>query len=128
MKVANRPQINQPNTLKRAPKKDEPEQPEHNNSNAISDFYHQYQTPVHIGGGALMGAGLARALGLPGEVAMSAAGTGAVAGFFAGSPKKAVCMAGGAAVGAAIATLAGVPNTAVLGAAGTGTLVGWLFS
>ena len=91
------------------------------------EFYDQYETPIHIGGGALVGAGLAKMCGLPGDAVMSAAGSGALAGFFANSPKKAALMAGGAAVGAGIATLAGLPGAGVMGAAGTGTLIAFIF-
>lgn len=94
-------------------------------SNPIVDFYNSNRTIVNIGGGALIGAGIAKAAGLPSEAIMSAASTGAVAGWFAG--KKGPMMAAGAGAGAAIATIAGVPGAGVVGAAGTGALVAWLF-
>jgi hypothetical protein len=93
--------------------------------NALENFYHEYQTPVHVAGGALLAAGIARFAGLPGEAVMGAVGTGVVAGIFAGDQKRALCMAGGAVLGTAIATIAGAPAAAVVSAAGTGTLIGW---
>ena len=93
---------------------------------AVKDFYSKYETPVHVGGGALLGAGIARLAGAPGELILSAAGTGAFAGWMARNPKQAMVMAGGAAIGAAVASLAGLPGAAVVSAAGTGTFVGWL--
>ncbi|MBX3171752.1 MAG: hypothetical protein KF760_30355 [Candidatus Eremiobacteraeota bacterium] len=128
MRVQNTPQFHQPKALKKNDGGDSPKPPEEpKQQNAIMEFWEQYETPVNIGGGALIGAGLAKWCGLPSEAVMSAAGSGALAGFFAGSPKKAALMAGGAAVGAGIATLAGLPGAGVMGAAGTGTLVAWLF-
>jgi hypothetical protein len=94
----------------------------------VGDFWDNNNTAVNLGGGALVGAGLASLVGLPSEAVMSAAGSGALAGFFAGSKEKALKMAGGAALGAGIATMAGVPGAAVMGAAGTGTLLAWLFT
>ena len=67
--------------------------------------------------------------GLTGTAVVSAAGSGALGGFFAGeSSKRALYMGGGALIGATIANMAGVPGTAVMSAAGTGTLLGFLFS
>lgn len=99
-----------------------------NRRNAILDLYTHNTTLVHIGGGAMIGAGLARVCGLPDGLVMSAAGSGAVAGFFAGSPRRAALMTAGAAVGATIGTLAGLPGSGVMSAVGTSTLVAWLFS
>jgi len=128
MQIQNTPKFNQPRALKKNDDGDAPKPPqEPKDQSPVMEFYDRYQTPVHLASGALLGAGLAKLCGLPSEAIMSAAGTGALAGFFAGSPKKAALMAGGAAVGAAIATMAGVPPAAVLGAAGTGTLVAYLF-
>jgi hypothetical protein len=128
MRIQNAPQSNQPQALKKKKGGDSPKPPEEpKQQNAITEFYESYQTPVHLAGGALMGAGLAKLCGLPGDAVMSAAGSGALAGYFASSPKKAALMAGGAAVGAGIATMAGLPGAGVMGAAGTGTLVAWLF-
>jgi hypothetical protein len=93
---------------------------------AVGDFYDKYETPINIAGGALLGAALARACGLPGEVALGAAGTGAFAGFLTNGRSQAFCTAGGAVAGAAIAALCGVPGPAVLSAAGTGAFVGWI--
>ena len=128
VQIQNTPNRVQPRALKNNDGGDSPKPPqEPKNPSPIADFYDSYQTPIHLAGGALLGAGLAKVCGLPSESIMSAAGTGAFAGFFAGSPKKAALMAGGAAVGAAIATMAGVPPAGVLGAAGTGTLVAFIF-
>lgn len=128
MRIQNAPQFHQPQALKKNDGGDSPKPPEEpKQQNAIMEFWDKYETPVNIGGGALIGAGLAKFCGLPSEAVMSAAGSGALAGFFAGSPKKAALMAGGAAVGAGIATMAGLPGAGVMGAAGTGTLVAWLF-
>ena len=67
--------------------------------------------------------------GLTGSAVISAAGSGALGGFFAGeSSKRALYMGGGALLGATIASMAGVPGTAVVSAAGTGTLIGFLFA
>ena len=64
-----------------------------------------------------------------GEAVVSAAGSGALGGFFAGNNSKAALyMGGGALIGATIANMAGVPGTAVMSAAGTGALVGFLFT
>ncbi|MEW6282847.1 MAG: hypothetical protein AB1758_29820 [Candidatus Eremiobacterota bacterium] len=93
---------------------------------SLKDFYQQYQTPIHIAGGALLGAGIAKLAGVPSEAILGAAGAGALAGFVAGDFRNAVCMAGGAIVGASIAALAGAPGPAIVGAAGTGTLIGWI--
>lgn len=102
--------------------------PEDPDEGGLKDFYEKYQTPIHIAGGALLGAGIAHyGGGMTGTAVMSAAGTGALAGFFASSPQKALIMGGGAVVGAAIATFAGVPGQAVVSAAGTGALIGFLF-
>ena len=129
MRIQNAPNSQQPRALKKNDGGNDRKPPEDPQTpkNGILEFYDQYETPIHIGGGALIGAGLAKACGLPSEAIMSAAGSGALAGWFAGSPKKAALMAGGAAIGAGIATLAGMPGAGVLGAAGTGTMVAWLF-
>ncbi len=128
MHIQNAPQFQPPQALKKNDGGDAPKPPEEpKQQNAILEFYDNYETPINIGGGALIGAGLAKWCGLPSEAVMSAAGSGALAGFFAGSPKKAALMAGGAAVGAGIATLAGLPGAGVMGAAGTGTLIAFLF-
>lgn len=94
----------------------------------LGDFYEEHPRITHMAGGALMGAGLARLVGLPSEAILGAAGSGAVGGFFAGSStERAVTMAGGAAVGATIAALASAPGAAVMGAATTGAVIGYLF-
>jgi hypothetical protein len=93
---------------------------------ALMKFYKEYQTPIHVAGGALLGAGISRFAGVPGEAVLSAAGVGAFAGWIADEPRRAVCMAGGAVLGATIAHLAGLPGPAVVSAAGTGTFVGWI--
>lgn len=94
-------------------------------SGGLKEFYNEYKLPIHVAGGALLGAGIAHLTGNPAAV-MSAAGGGAFAGWVADSPKRAVCMAGGAVIGASIAHMAGLPGPAILSAAGTGTFVGWL--
>lgn len=94
-------------------------------SGGLKEFYHEYKLPIHVAGGALLGAGIASLTGNP-QAVMSAAGGGAFAGWVADSPKRAVCMAGGAVIGASIAHMAGLPGPAILSAAGTGTFVGWL--
>lgn len=115
------------NKLTRKQGKPNPEEPKDGftPSNPIVDFYKENRTIINIGGGALLGAGIARAAGLPAETVMSAAGSGALGGFLAG--RKGPIMAAGAVTGAAIASFAGVPGGAVLGAAGTGAMVAWLF-
>lgn len=97
-------------------------------SNSLTDFYRSYQTPIHVAGGALMGAGIAHFAGLSGQPVLAAAGSGALAGFFAGGTRGAVMMGGGALVGAGIAAFAGMPGAAVVSAAGTGTFAGWLLN
>ena len=93
----------------------------------LQDLYERYKTPAHMAGGALLAAGIARLAGAPGEILLSAAGSGAFAGWMAGeSSREAVLMGLGAIVGASIATMAGVPGVQVLGAAGVGTWLGWL--
>lgn len=92
---------------------------------AFMKFYKEYQTPIHMAGGALLGAGISRFAGVPGEAVMSAAGVGAFAGWVADNPRRAACMAGGAVLGATIASLAGLNGPAMVSAAGTGTFVGW---
>lgn len=96
---------------------------------SVKDFYQQNKTAIHLGGGALLGAGIAMyGGGLNGSAVVSAAGSGALGGFFAGDDsQKALYMGGGALIGATIASMAGVPGTAVVSAAGTGALVGFLF-
>lgn len=128
MRVTTTPQFNQPNVLKKSPQGDQPEPSQKSHTSGILDVYDRHPTAFNMGGGALIGAGLARMVGLPSEAVMSAAGSGAVAGFFAGSKEHALCMAGGAALGAGIATLAGAPGVAVMGAAGTGTVLAWIFT
>jgi len=129
VQIQNAPKFNQPRALKNNDGGDSPKPPqEPKTQSPIMEFYDRYETPVHLAGGALLGAGLAKVCGLPSEAIMSAAGTGALAGFFAGSPRRAALMAGGAAVGAAIASIAGVPAAGVVGAAGTGTLVAFFFA
>lgn len=97
-------------------------------ASSIKDVYLRNRLPAHMAGGALMGAGLATVAGLEGGAVMSAAGSGAFAGFVANSPKTAVCMAGGALVGAAVAGLAGLQGAAMMGAVSTGTFIGWFVS
>jgi hypothetical protein len=92
----------------------------------LKKFYKENQTPIHVAGGALLGAGIAHVAGVPGGEVLAAAGSGAIAGWFADDPKSALFMAGGAIIGTAIATLAGLPAAAVVSAAGTGTFVGWM--
>ncbi len=92
----------------------------------LKNFYKENQTPIHVAGGALLGAGIAHVAGVPGGEVLAAAGTGAIAGWFADDPKSAMYMAGGAVVATAIASFAGLPAAAVVSAAGTGTFVGWL--
>ena len=113
--------------LTRKQEKPNPEEPKDGftPSNPIVDFYQGNQTIINIGGGALIGAGIAKFAGLPSEAIMSAAGSGAIGGWLAGD--KGPIMAAGAVTGAAIATFAGVPSAGVLGAAGTGTVLAWLF-
>lgn len=96
----------------------------------VRDFYENNKSAIHLGGGALLGAGIAMyGAGLDGSAVVSAAGSGALGGFFAGeSSKRALYMGGGALVGATIANMAGVPGAAVMSAAGTGTMLGFLFS
>ena len=79
---------------------------------------------------ALLGAGIAMyGGGLTGSAVVSAAGSGALGGFFAGeNSKRALYMGGGALVAATIANFAGVPGPAVVSAAGTGTLIGFLLA
>lgn len=107
------------------PQTPQPAQDSHEDSELMK-FYKEYQTPIHVAGGALLGAGISRLAGVPGEALLSAAGVGAFAGWIADSPRRAVCMAGGAVLGATIASLAGLPGPAVVSAAGTGTFVGWI--
>lgn len=111
--------------------KNEAPQPEEGKSfgDGVRDFYESNKSAIHLGGGALLGAGIAMyGAGLSGTAVVSAAGSGALGGFFAGnSSKKAISMGGGAVIGATIAGMAGVPGTAVMSAAGTGALVGFLF-
>ncbi|MBT9583455.1 hypothetical protein IV102_08895 [bacterium] len=129
MIVQNFQPTQQPNGRKLSNKNDKPnpDQPQdgYTPSNPIAGFYKEHRMLVNIGGGALLGAGIARMAGLPSEAVMSAAGSGAVGGFFAG--RKGPIMAAGAVAGAAIASLAGAPGAAVVGAAGTGTVVAWIF-
>ena len=96
----------------------------------VRDFYESNKSAIHLGGGALLGAGIAMyGGGLTGSAVISAAGSGALGGFFAGeSSKRALYMGGGALLGATIASMAGVPGTAVVSAAGTGTLIGFLLA
>jgi hypothetical protein len=96
---------------------------------SVKDFYDQNKSAIHLGGGALLGAGIAMyGGGLTGTAVVSAAGSGALGGFFAGDDsQKALYMGGGALIGATIASMAGVPGTAVMSAAGTGALLGFLF-
>jgi hypothetical protein len=96
---------------------------------SFDEFYSDYRTPIHVGGGALIGAGIAHlAGGAVGAAVVSAAGTGALVGWLVGSKKSAICTAGGAVLGASIAAMAGVPGAAVMNAAGTGALIGWVLS
>ena len=98
-------------------------------SSGASDFYDRHPQLTHMAGGALLGVGLARAVGLPPEASISAATSGAICGFFAGGSKdRALSMAGFSAVGAGIAAVAGCPAATIVGAAGTGAIVGWLFN
>ena len=96
----------------------------------IRDFYESNKSAIHMGGGALLGAGIAMyGGGLTGSAVVSAAGSGALGGFFAGkNSKRALYMGSGALVAATIANFAGVPGTAVVSAAGTGTLIGFLLA
>ena len=107
-----------------------PSKEEQSSNGGVRDFYEKNKTAIHLGGGALLGAGIAMyGAGLTGTEVMSAAGSGALGGFFAGSDsQRALYMGGGAVLGATIANMAGVPGAAVLSAAGTGTLLGFLFS
>ncbi len=95
----------------------------------IKDFYESHKGLIHLGGGALLGAGIATyGAGLSGEAVMSAAGSGAFGGFMAGQDTdQALLMGGGAILGATIANLAGVPGLGVMSAAGTGAFIGFLF-
>lgn len=96
-------------------------------SSGVSGFYKEYRSAIHIGGGALLGAGIAAVGGgLTGSAVMSAAGSGALGGFLVSSPREALTTAGGAVLGATIATLAGMPGAAVVSAAGTGALIGFV--
>lgn len=94
----------------------------------VKDFYRKYQTPIHVAGGALLGAGVARLCGVDPNTIMSAAGTGAFGGFMCGSPKSAICTGGGFVLGCTIGALAGLPGPAILGAGSTGGFLGWLLS
>ena len=108
-------------TAQQAPPQQGPDE-----DSAIMKFYKENQMPIHVAGGALLAAGIARLAGVPGEALLSSAGVGAFAGWIADSPKRAACMAGGAVIGATIAGLAGLPGPAIVSAAGTGTFVGWM--
>jgi hypothetical protein len=115
-----------------APKADQaqPQKDDSSFGDSVRDFYESNKSAIHLGGGALLGAGIAMyGAGLSGGQVVSAAGSGALGGFFAGNNSKAALyMGGGALIGATIANMAGVPGTAVMSAAGTGALVGFLFT
>lgn len=95
----------------------------------IREFYEGNKSAIHLGGGALLGAGIAMyGGGLTGSAVVSAAGSGAFGGFIAGDDtQRAMYMGGGALIGATIASAAGVPGSAVMSAAGTGAFLGFLF-
>lgn len=98
-------------------------------TSSAKNFYNEFKTPLHVAGGALLGAGIASiGGGATGQAVMSAAGTGALVGWVLDSPKSAFATGGGAIIGATIATLAGVPGAGVISAAGTGALIGWVIS
>lgn len=93
---------------------------------SIKDVYQRNQTPIHLAGGALLGAGLASAAGIQGSAVISSACSGAFAGWIASSPRQAACMAGGALVGATVAGLAGLNGHAMMSAVSAGTFIGWM--
>lgn len=121
-----------PTVAPKAPvaKQETPESQEDSSGGGIKDLYERNKSLIHLGGGALLGAGIAMyGGGLTGSEVVSAAGSGALGGFFAGSSSdRALAMGGGALIGATIASMAGVPGAAVMSAAGTGTFLGFLFS
>jgi hypothetical protein len=110
------------------PQNDEPKNDKPNSWGPVGDFWDRNETAVNLAGGALVGAILANVAGLPSEAIMSAAGSGALAGFFAGSKENALKMTAGCAIGATVGALAGLQGPAMVSAAGTGTLLAFLFA
>ncbi len=126
---SSRPAIAKPASAPKA-EQAQPQKDDSSFGDSVRDFYESNKSAIHLGGGALLGAGIAMyGAGLSGGQVVSAAGSGALGGFFAGNnSKSALYMGGGALIGATIANMAGVPGTAVMSAAGTGALVGFLFA
>lgn len=96
--------------------------------NRLLLFYQQHQTLTQVALGALGAAILARLVGGSPESVQSAAGSGALAGWFVSEPSEAAGVAAGAILATLIALLAGVHGDPAISLIGSGAFMGFFLS